>query len=62
MFKSIFGFGRACDGRRRGPNDVVMFVTNRDAVAVNATGVEVTLGGAAAVIEDATKYSIFGRR
>jgi hypothetical protein len=40
----------------------VMFVAERDGVAVNATGVEVTLGGAAAFIEDATKYSIFGRR
>jgi hypothetical protein len=39
-----------------------MFVTNRDAVAVNATGVEITPGGVAAFIEDATKYSMFGRR
>jgi hypothetical protein len=39
-----------------------MFVTNRDAVAVNATGVEVTPGGEAAFIEDATEYSILGRR
>jgi hypothetical protein len=38
-----------------------MFVTNRDAVAVNATGVE-TLPGGAAYVEDATKYSIFKRR
>jgi len=29
---------------------------------VNATGVEFTPGGVAAFIEDATKYSIFGRR
>jgi hypothetical protein len=29
---------------------------------VNATGVEITPGGAAAFIEDATKYSIFRRR
>jgi len=29
---------------------------------VNARGVEITSGGAAAFIEDATKYSIFGRR
>ena len=39
-----------------------MFVANRDAVAVNATGVKITPGGAAAFIEDATKYSMFGRR
>jgi hypothetical protein len=32
-----------------------MFVANRDAVVVNATGVEM-------FIEDATKYLIFGRR
>jgi hypothetical protein len=37
-------------------------IANRDAAAVNATGVEVTPGGAAAYVEDATKYSIFGRR
>ena len=40
----------------------MMFVAERDAVAVNATGVEIAPGGAAAFIEDATKYSIFGRR
>lgn len=34
----------------------------RYAVAVNARGVEITPGGAAAFIEDATRYSIFGRR
>ncbi len=39
-----------------------MFVANRDAVAVNATGVKITPGGAAVLIEDATKYSISGRR
>jgi hypothetical protein len=39
-----------------------MFVADRDAVAVNATGVEITPGGVAAFIEDATKYSIFKRR
>jgi hypothetical protein len=38
-----------------------MFVANRDAAAVNATGVEIASGGAA-YVEDATKYSIFGRR
>jgi hypothetical protein len=38
-----------------------MFVANRDAVAVNATGVEITPGGAA-YVEDAAKYSIFERR
>jgi hypothetical protein len=38
-----------------------MFVANRDAAAVNATGVEITPGGVA-YVEDATKYSIFGRR
>jgi hypothetical protein len=38
-----------------------MFVTNRDAVAVNATGVEIMPGGAA-YVEAATKYSIFERR
>jgi hypothetical protein len=32
-----------------------MFVANRDAVAMNATGVESTLGGAVAFIEDAAK-------
>lgn len=31
-------------------------------VAVNATGMEITLGGAAAFIEDATKCLILGRR
>jgi hypothetical protein len=39
-----------------------MLVAGRDTVAVNATGVEITPGGAAAFIEDATNYSIFGRR
>jgi hypothetical protein len=39
-----------------------MFIANRDAVAVNATGVEIASGGAAAFIEDATNYSIFKRR
>jgi hypothetical protein len=39
-----------------------MFIANRDAVAVNATGVEVMPGGAEAFIEDATKYSVLGRR
>ena len=39
-----------------------MFVANRDAVAVNATGVKITPGGTAAFIEDATNNSIFGRR
>jgi hypothetical protein len=38
-----------------------MFAPNRDAAAVNATGVETASGGAA-YVEDATKYSIFGRR
>jgi hypothetical protein len=38
-----------------------MFVPNRDAAAVIATGVEIASGGAA-YVEDATKYSIFGRR
>jgi len=61
LFKRSFGFGRACDGRRRRPNGVETFVTNRDAVAVNATGVEIMPGGAA-YVEDATKYSIFRRR
>jgi hypothetical protein len=35
---------------------------NRDAVAVNTTGVEIAPAGAAAFIEDATTYLIFGRR
>ncbi len=40
-----------------------MFGAERDAVAVNATGVEIAPGRTAAFIEDpATKYSIFGRR
>jgi hypothetical protein len=39
-----------------------MFVANRDAAGVNATSVEITPGGAAAFIGDATKYSAFGRR
>jgi hypothetical protein len=39
-----------------------MFVANHDAFVVNATGMEITLGGAAVLIEDATKYLIFGRR
>jgi hypothetical protein len=39
-----------------------MFVTNRDAVAVNATGVEIAPGGTAAYVEDATNYSIYKRR
>jgi len=38
-----------------------MFVTDRDAVSVNAAGVEIMPGGAA-YVEDATKYSIFKRR
>jgi hypothetical protein len=38
-----------------------MLVANRDPVAVNATGVEITPGGAAAFIEDQTTYLIFGR-
>jgi hypothetical protein len=40
----------------------VIFVANRVAVAVNATGVEITPGGAAVFIEGATKYLTFGRR
>src|SRR5215213_3414377 len=40
--RGAFGFGRACDGRRRRPNGVAKFVANRDAVAVNATIVEQT--------------------
>ena len=32
-----------------------MFLANRDAVAVSATGVEIASGGAAAFIEDMTK-------
>jgi len=52
---------RARDGHRRRPNGVAMFIANRDAVAVNAPGVEVTPGGAA-FIEDAIEYSIFERR
>jgi hypothetical protein len=39
-----------------------MFVAKRDAVAVNATGAEIAPRGVAAFIEDATNYSIFGRR
>jgi hypothetical protein len=39
-----------------------MLVAGRDAVAVNATGVEITPGGAEAFIQDAAEYSIFGRR
>ncbi len=50
---------RTRHGRRRRPDDVAMF---RDAAAASATGVEITPGGVAAFIEDATKYSIFGRR
>jgi hypothetical protein len=38
-----------------------MFTANRDAVAANETGVEIMPGGAA-YVEDATRYSIFGRR
>jgi hypothetical protein len=38
-----------------------MFVANRDAAAVNATSEE-NMPGGAAYGEDATKYSIFGRR
>lgn len=37
-----------------------MFVANCYAVAVNATGVEITLGGVAAFIEDTTEC--FGSR
>ena len=63
---AVFGCGflrhRSRDGGRRRPNGVVMFVANRDAVVVYATGVEIMLGGAAAFIEDTTKYLIFGRR
>jgi hypothetical protein len=36
-------------------NGVVMYVTNRDAVAVSATGVEIMPGGAA-YVEEATKH------
>ncbi len=39
----------------------MLVVANRDAVAVNATGVEITPRGAAAFSEDATKHLIFGR-
>jgi threonine dehydrogenase-like Zn-dependent dehydrogenase len=39
-----------------------MFVAKGDVVALNATGVEITLGGAVALLEDATRYVIFGRR
>jgi hypothetical protein len=62
----VFGRGllrhRARDGRRRRPDGVATFVTNRDTVAANATGVEIAPGGTAAFIEDATKHSILGRR
>lgn len=34
----------------------MMLVANRDAVVVNKTGMEVSLGGTATLIEDATKY------
>jgi hypothetical protein len=61
LYKRSFGFGRACDDRRRRPNGVVMFVTNRDVVAGNATGVEIMPGGVA-YVEDAARYSVFGRR
>ena len=40
----------------------MLVVASRDAVAVNATGVILTPGGAAAFIEDATTYVVFGRR
>ena len=58
---ACFVVGHA-NGRRRRPNGVLMFVANRDAVAINVTGVKITPGGAAAFIEDATKYSMSGRR
>jgi hypothetical protein len=49
----VFGRGllrhRARDGRRRRPNCVATFVAERDAVAVNMTGVEIVSGGAAGV-------------
>jgi hypothetical protein len=38
-----------------------MFVANRDAVAVNATGVEIVPCGAA-YVEGAAKYPMFRRR
>jgi hypothetical protein len=38
-----------------------MFVANRDAVAVNATGVEIMPGGAA-YVEDGIACLEFGRR
>jgi hypothetical protein len=40
----------------------VRIETVPNVVAVNATGMEITLGGAAVFIEDATQYLIFGRR
>jgi threonine dehydrogenase-like Zn-dependent dehydrogenase len=40
----------------------VIFVANRVVVAVNATGVEITPGGAAVCIEGAIKYLTCGRR
>ena len=40
----------------------MMFVAKSDVVALNMTSVEITLGGAAVFIEDATKYLIFVRR
>ena len=40
----------------------MMFVADRHVVAVNATGVEITPGGAAAFMEDATTYVIFEGR
>ncbi len=40
----------------------MLFIANRDAVAANATGVEITPDGAVTFVEDTTKYAIFGGR
>ena len=49
---AAFIVGHAMVDRRR-PNGAVMFATNGDTIAVNATGVEITPGCAPAFIEDA---------
>src|SRR5437016_5962112 len=50
-------YGRPRHGDRRRPDDTMIFAANGDAIAVNATGVEITPGCASAFIEGATKLA-----
>src|SRR5205814_9639534 len=52
--------GRPSHGDRLRTDDTMIFAANGDAVAVNASGVEITPGCASAFIEGATKLATRG--